>query len=74
MKLKDYIDDIGASEFARLIGVSPAQVSKYQNYQEIPKPKIARRIRKLTHSLVDYSDIYEPYFEHQEKSNPSAMR
>lgn len=66
MRLVDYIQDIGTSKFAELIGVSSNQVWKYQTLADVPRPKLARKITKLTHGLVSYADIYEPFFENQE--------
>lgn len=66
MKLVEYINEIGVPKFADMVGVSTTQVYRYQSYQEIPKPAYARKIKKITHGLVDYKDIYDPYFEHHE--------
>jgi predicted transcriptional regulator len=67
MKLTDYIEDIGVGKFAEMVGVSTTQVWKYQNLSEVPRPAVARKIKQITHGLVDYSDIYDPYFNHQHK-------
>jgi|KBSSwiStaDraftv2_1062776.scaffolds.fasta_scaffold120339_2 hypothetical protein len=67
MTLTEYIRDIGQAKFAQMIGVSKSQVWKYQTYVEVPRPQIARKIKMLTLGLVDYKDIYDPYFDHHEK-------
>ncbi len=64
MKLVDYIKDIGPTKFAEMVGISTSQVWKYSTYAEAPRPQIACKIKELTHGLVDYSDIYDPYFAH----------
>lgn len=66
MRLVDYIKDIGPTKFSELIGVSQTQVWKYQNFSDVPRPKLARQITKVTHGLVTYEDIYEPFFANQE--------
>jgi hypothetical protein len=66
MQLIEYIKDIGPTKFAELVGVSTNQVHKYQNLADVPRPKLARKIVKLTHGLVTYEDIYEPFFANQE--------
>ena len=66
MKLTEYIKDIGPAKFADMVGVSTAQVWKYQTFQEVPRPSTARKIKEITHGLVDYADIYDPFFDFKE--------
>lgn len=63
MLFTKYIEDIGPTKAAELIGVSTSQIWKYQNLVDVPRPQLARKIKQITHGLVDYSDIYDPYFE-----------
>lgn len=74
MTFAQYINEVGINKVAELIGVSTTQVYRYENLSEAPRPELARKIKKLTHGLVDYEDIYEPFFSANEKSNDKQLK
>lgn len=63
MKLNIYIDEVGVKKFASLTGISEGQIYKYQRLESIPEPETARRIKTVTNGIVDYADMYDPFFD-----------
>lgn len=68
MKLSEYIIHIGVPKASELFGVSDVTIRAWRNLESIPAPAKANEIVKLTHSLVSWEKIYQPYFD-----NMSAM-
>lgn len=60
MKLADYINEMGQSEFAKLHGISRVQAHYYTKLKATPKPKLAKQIVEFSHGVVSYEDIYAP--------------
>lgn len=73
LELHKYIEKIGPTKFSELVGVSVEQAHKYKNLKNAPHPRTARKIVELTHGLVDYKDIFEPYLEAQDQDPQLAF-
>lgn len=64
MKIKDYLsrNNMSQSEFAEIIGCSPAAVSRWVSegkHHQKPSRKMFETIARKTRNKVRYSDIYD---------------
>jgi transcriptional regulator with XRE-family HTH domain len=59
MRLAEYLESskISPAEFSRLIGVSPAAVSRYASGRRFPEPSVLVRIRAATDGAVTADDF-----------------
>jgi len=60
MKIKDFIEhqNITASEFAKMVGVSDGAMSLYISEDRFPRPKIAKRIILESGMAITWDDLY----------------
>lgn len=65
MRLKDYINDYGQKKMAAKLDVDVSTVYRWEYLETAPVPEVAYKIVQLTHGLVDWNDIYQPYFDNK---------
>lgn len=63
LTLNQYIENIGAANLGRRIGVSRQCVHKWYRFETYPRPYIAKQIIKNSRGKVSWESIYEPYFK-----------
>ncbi|WP_144753887.1 helix-turn-helix domain-containing protein [Bartonella saheliensis] len=63
-KLKSYLlkNNITYAEFAASIGVTQTSIARYINKKRFPKPRIIKKIAKITDNYVSPSDWYQENF------------
>jgi len=66
MILIDFIEDYGEQNLSKVLKINRSAVANWKRYYSAPKPELARKIVKLSGGVVNYVDIYEPYFRHKE--------
>lgn len=67
MYLSDYVTQIGIDKVCELYGVSSVTAHSWRKKESIPAPAKANEIVKITHGLVSWEKIYQPYFDAQEQ-------
>ena len=72
MKLKDYIEDLGVKKIAAVCDVEPSATYRWASLQGVPKPEHGLKIVKYSNGLVDWNDIYQPYFD-QFNTDPNQL-
>lgn len=63
MNLSLYISQIGVEKAASLFNVSAVTIYAWRNLESIPAPSKANEIIKITHGLLNWANIYQPYFD-----------
>lgn len=63
MNLSLYITQIGVDKAASLFEVSSVTIYAWRNLESIPAPSKANEIIKITHGLLNWANIYQPYFD-----------
>jgi hypothetical protein len=72
MKLKDYIEDYGVKKIAAICDVELNAVYQWVGMTGVPRPKHAAMIVSYSNGLVDWNDIYQPYFD-QFNKDPNQL-
>lgn len=66
MTLSDWITSMSANKVSALLEVELNTIYYWRDLKTLPKPEMMRKIVKVTHGLVGYADIIEPYFDDKE--------
>lgn len=69
LSLSEYITKIGPQKFSELLGVTEHTAYNWKNKKSIPGASTAWEIIKLSHGLLTWESIYQPYFPQDEIKN-----
>ena len=65
MLLSEYVTQMGLDKTSELFGVTTVTTRSWRDLESIPAPAKAHEIVTKTHNLVNWENIYAPYFEKQ---------
>jgi DNA-binding transcriptional regulator YdaS (Cro superfamily) len=69
MQLNNWIEEVGVKKIAHLLDVTPQSVYEWVGLRGAPSSAKAWEIIKLSHGLVTWESIYQPYYSKVEESN-----
>lgn len=67
-KFAQWLHDIGTGNAAKIIGVTEHVIRMWRDRNMSPRPVKALKIIKISHGLIDWKMIYEPYAVKKAKS------
>jgi predicted transcriptional regulator len=63
MLLSDYIKEQGVTKVSRMLNISQSAVSSWAALRSVPSDLQKYKINQMTHGLVSYDEMLEPYIE-----------
>lgn len=64
MKLSIWIKEVGQSNLAKKLSINEATISHWQKYKTLPRPKVMKKIVRLSCGAVTYKEMIEEYIKH----------
>lgn len=66
--LQEYIEHKGVHQVAREMGLDASTVSAWKNFKAAPKPHHAHKLIQLTHGLLTWAGVYQPFVDHNNEA------
>lgn len=69
MPFHEWITSLGVPAVCKLLNVGHNTVYLWRDLQTLPKPRMMKKVVTVTHGLVSYESIIEPYLAHKRNAN-----